>query len=100
MENRYDQQDIYDIYDISKINTETLNLILKKLNENKITRHHEKKIFRIGEILSTKIRTCKYVGTSTSSSQAKSHLQVKFISPDEKGIICVSILTDKYCDLI
>ncbi len=95
MENRYDQQDIYDI---SKINTETLNLILKKLNENKITRHHEKKIFRIGEILSTKIRTCKYVGTS--SSQAKSHLQVKFISPDEKGIICVSILTDKYCDLI
>jgi len=97
MENRSGKEDIYDI---PEINVETLNLILKKLNENKSTRHHEKKLFRIGKILSTKIRTCKYVGTSTSSSQAKTHLQVKFISPDEKGIICVSVLTDKYRDLI
>jgi hypothetical protein len=97
MANRYGQEDIYDI---SKINTETLNLILKKLNENKSTRHHEKKLFRIGEILSTKIRRCKYVGTTTSSSQDKTHLQVKFTSPDEKGFICVSILLDKYCDII
>ena len=97
MENTYGEQNIYDI---SKINIETLNLILKKLNENKITRHYEKKIFQIDKILSVKTRTCKYVGTSTSSSQAKTHLQLKFISPDEKGIICVSVLTDKYRDLI
>ena len=82
------------------IRTKTLNLILKRLNENKITRHKEKKLYRIGEIISSTVRTCKYVGTSTSSSQAKTHLQVKFISPDEKGIICVSVLTDKYRDLI
>lgn len=88
MENRYD------------ISVKTLDMILKKLNENKITRHYDKKLFRVGEIISVKTRTCKYVGTSTSSSQAKTHLQVKFISPDEKGIICVSVLTDKYRDLI
>ena len=80
------------------IRTKTLNLILKRLNENKITRHKEKKMFRIGEIISSNVRTCKYVGTS--SSEYKTHLQVKFTSPDEKGIICLSLPIHKYFQLI
>jgi hypothetical protein len=88
MENKYD------------ISVKTLDMILKKLNENKNTRHYEKKLFRISEIISVKTKTCKYVGTTTSSSQDKKHLQVKFTSPDESGVICVSVLTDKYYDLI
>ena len=79
------------------ISVKTLNLILQKLNDNKNTRHKEKKLFRVERILSVKTRNCIYVGTIT---EVKTHMQVKFISPDEKGIICVSILTDKYCDLI
>jgi len=85
MENKYD------------ITVKTLDMILKKLNDNKNTRHREKKLFRVEIILSVKTRNCRYVGTNT---QVKSHLQVNFISPDEKGIICVSILTDKYRDLL
>jgi hypothetical protein len=85
MENKYD------------VSVKTLGLLLKKLNDNKNTRHREKKLFRVERILSVKTRNCRYVGTNT---QVKSHLQVKFISPDEKGIICVSILTDKYKDLL
>jgi thymidylate synthase len=87
MENKYD------------ISVKTLDMILKKLNENKNTRHYEKKLFRISEIISVKTRTCKYVGSS-NISQDKKHLQVKFTSPDESGVICVSVLTDKYYDLI
>jgi hypothetical protein len=85
MENKYD------------ISVKTLDLLLQMLNENKNTRHREKKVFRVERILSVKTRNCRYVGSNT---ELKTHLQVNFISPDEKGIICVSILTDKYRDLL
>lgn len=79
------------------ISIEILNFILKKLNDKKITRHKDKKIFRVDKILSVNIRNCKYVGKKT---EHKKHLQVKFTSHDEYGPIYISISVDKYRDII
>ena len=87
MEIKYNEKDIY-----------LLNILLQKLNEKKITRHTPKS-YRIGEIISIDTRLCKYIG-GKNKLENKTHLQIKFTSPDEKGIICLSVLLDKYCALI
>lgn len=79
------------------VSVETLNFILEKLNDKKITRHEDKKIFRVDQILSVNTRNCRYVGNKT---ELKPHLQVKFTSYDENGPICISILLDNYRDII
>lgn len=88
MENRYNH-----------LNVNILNLILKKLNNNKIIRNQNKKIFRVDTILNVNTRDCIYVG-GKNNIEIKKHLQIKFTSFDENGIICISILLDKYNDLI
>jgi len=88
MENRYNH-----------LNVNILNLILKKLNNNKIIRNQNKKIFRVDTILNVNTRDCIYVG-GKNNIEIKKHLQIKFTSLDENGIICISILLDKYNDLI
>ena len=82
---------------LETISVETLNFILEKLNDKKITRHEDKKIFRVDQILSVNTRNCRYVGKKT---ELKTHLQVRFTSHDEIGPICISILLDKYRDII
>lgn len=81
------------------LNNLTLNLILQKLNHKKITRHKNKKIFRIDKILSVTTKQCKYIGDKNNTNN-KTHLEIKFTSPDEKGKICLSILLEQYHDLI
>ena len=83
----------------TQINATMLSLILKKLNERKLNRHTNKKIFRIGKILNINTKSCKYVG-GVNNVEIKTHLEIKFTSPDENGMICMSILLDKYKDLI
>jgi hypothetical protein len=82
---------------VETISVETLNFILEKLNDKKITRHQDKKLFRVDKILSVNTRNCRYVGNKT---EVKTHLQVKFTSYDENGPICISILLDNYRDII
>lgn len=83
------------------LSVSTLNLILEKLNniKVKVIRNKNKKIFRIDKILSVNTRNCKYVG-GKNNIENKIHLQIKFTSPDENGIICISILLENYDDLI
>jgi hypothetical protein len=78
-----------------------LNSILKQLNNKKINRNKNKnkKIFGIDKILNVNTKDCIYVG-GKNNLEIKKHLQIKFTSPDENGIICVSVLLDKYNDLI
>ena len=83
----------------NNINVSMLNLILKKINDRKITRHISKKLFRVDEILTINTKQCKYVG-GTNNIEIKTHLEIKFTSPDENGMICMSILLDKYNDLV
>ena len=80
----------------------TLNLLLKKLTCNKVLKNtsRNKKIFRVDKIVGATTRNCVYAGgKDNNESEIKTHLQVKFTSPDENGIICVSVLLDKYRDL-
>jgi len=76
-----------------------LNIILKKLNDRKKCRNINKKLFNVDKILSINTKQCKYVG-GTNNMETKIHLEIKFTSPDENGIICISILLDQYNDLV
>ena len=87
MENKYNEKDI-----------QLVSQLLQKLNEKKITRHAPKP-YRISEILSVDTRLCTYVG-GKNHRENKTHIQVKFLSPDEHGIICVSVLLNKYRELM
>jgi hypothetical protein len=77
---------------------EKLTLLLKKLNNNKKTRNPHKKIFRVDNILDADTRCCRYAG-GQKIGELKRHLQIKFTSPDEKGVICISVLLDKYIEI-
>lgn len=81
------------------INIPLLNIILKKLNDRKKCRHINKKLFNVDKILTINTKQCKYVG-GINNIEIKTHLEIKFTSFDEDGIICVSILLDKYNDLV
>ncbi len=85
METKYNEKDI-----------QMVQQLLQKLNEKKVTRHTPKS-YRIGEILSINTRRCTYVG---NHHETKTHIQVKFTSPDEHGMICVSVLLNKYQELM
>ena len=84
---------------ISPINVETLNRILEKHSKYKTTRHSIQKIYRVTDIKSVSLKQCKYVG-NPSKTEPKTHLQIKFTSPDESGLICMSILLDKYREFV
>jgi len=84
---------------ISPMNVETLNRILEKHSKSKNTRHTNQKIYRVTDIKSVYLKQCNYVG-KTSNPEPKTHLQIKFTSPDELGLICMSILIDKYFEWI
>ena len=75
------------------LSSENLKSILIKLNKQKITRHHKNKIFNVDKILSINTKKCLYTG---NKNEYKTHLQVKYTSTDENGIICLSVLLDKY----
>jgi len=75
-----------------------LTLLLKKLNNNKKTRNPYKKMFRVDTILDANTRCCRYAG-GQKNGELKRHLQIKFTSPDEKGVICISVLLDKYLEI-
>lgn len=87
METKYNEKDV-----------QMVRQLLQKLNEKKITRHTPK-LHRIGEILSVDTRLCTYVG-GKNHHENKTHIQIKFLSPDEHGIICVSVLLNKYQELM
>ena len=78
------------------LSVQNLKLILIRLNDKK-SPDREKKIFNVDKIVSINTRNCVYVGCETP--EPKPHLHVKFTSPDENGIICLSVLLEKYCDL-
>lgn len=63
------------------ISIKTLDLILEKFNNEKVTRTDTKK-FNITKIISVNIRNCGYA-TSNKKVEIKTHLHVKFTSPDE-----------------
>ena len=92
MENKYDG-----------LSVQKLKLILMRLNDKKTPSRREKapnskkKIFTVDKIVSVNTRNCVYVGCETP--EPKPHLHVKFTSPDEHGIICLSVLLENYCDL-
>ena len=81
-------------YDV--LSVQNLKLILMRLNDKK-TPSSNKKIFNVDKIVSVNTRNCVYVGCETP--EPKPHLHVKFTSPDEHGIICLSVLLENYCDL-
>ena len=81
-------------YDV--LSVQNLKLILMRLNDKK-TPSSNKKIFNVDKIVSVNTRNCVYVGCKIP--QSKTHLHVKFTSPDEHGIICLSVLLEKYRDL-
>ena len=85
MENKYDV-----------VSVQNLRLILMRLNDKKPPSSN-KKIFNVDKIVSVNTRNCVYVGCETP--EPKPHLHVKFTSPDEHGIICLSVLLENYCDL-
>jgi hypothetical protein len=78
------------------LSVQNLKLILIRLNDKK-SPDREKKIFNVDKIVSINTRNCVYVGCETP--EPKPHLHVKFTSPDENGIICLSVLLEKYRDL-
>lgn len=80
------------------ISVKILNLILKNLNNKKVVRNSDIKIFAVDKIVSVNIRMCRYVG-DINNTKLKKHLHVKFTSPDESGTICLSVLLDTYNDL-
>ena len=82
-------------YDV--LSVQNLKLILIRLNDKK-TPSSNKKIFNVDKIVSVNTRNCVYVGCETP--EPKPHLHVKFTSPDEHGIICLSVLLENYCDLL
>jgi len=82
-----------------QLNVKILSRILKKLNDIKVIRTRNKKIFTVNEILSVNMKKCRYVG-GEQNTEWKTHLHVKFMSPDENGPIYVSVLLDKYQDLL
>ena len=81
-------------YDV--LSVQNLKLILMRLNDKKPP-SCKKKIFNVDNIVSVNTRNCVYVGCETP--EPKPHLHVKFTSPDEHGIICLSVLLENYCDL-
>ena len=81
-------------YDV--LSVQNLKLILMRLNDKK-TPSSNKKIFNVDKIVRVNTRNCVYVGCETP--EPKPHLHVKFTSPDEHGIICLSVLLENYCDL-
>jgi hypothetical protein len=78
------------------LSVQNLKLILIRLNDKKAP-SCGKKIFNVDKIVSVNTSNCVYVGCETP--EPKPHLHVKFTSPDEHGIICLSVLLEKYCDL-
>jgi len=83
----------------NNINISMLNLILKKLNDRKKCRNINKKLFNVDKILNINTKQCKYVG-GENNMVIKTHLEIKFTSLDENGIICISVLLDQYNDLV
>ena len=81
-------------YDV--LSVQNLKLILMRLNDKKPP-SCKKKIFNVDKIVSVNTRNCVYVGCVTPEPQP--HLHVKFTSPDEHGIFCLSVLLENYCDL-
>jgi hypothetical protein len=81
------------------LNITILKFILKTLNDRKVGGKVNKRIFRVDKILTMNKKNCKYVG-GINNIEIKTHLEIKFTSPDENGTICISILLDKYQDLI
>ena len=85
------------------LSVQKLKMILIRLNDKKTPSRREKtpiskkKIFTVDKIVSVNTRNCVYVGCETP--EPKPHLHVKFTSPDEHGIICLSVLLENYCDL-
>ena len=79
------------------ISLEMLNSILEKLNALKVTRN-QNKIYNVTEIVSVNTRRCGYA-SDKNNVENKTHLHIKFTSPDENGTICVSVLLNKYIDL-
>jgi len=82
--------------DHKPLSVQMLNLLLDKLNRQKVTRHKYKKTYRVNQIVSVNKTECKYAGSKGNKLEIKEHLQVKFTSPDENGIICMSLPLDKY----
>lgn len=78
------------------LSVQNLKLILIRLNDKKVPSRGTK-LFNVDKIVSVNTSNCVYVGCETPES--KTHLHVKFTSPDEHGIICLSVLLEKYCDL-
>ena len=81
------------------INVETLNQILEQHSKYKKTRHSIQKKYRVTKIINVSLKPCYYVGKTVKTKQ-KTHLQIKFTSPDESGLICMSIPIDKYLEII
>ena len=83
-----------------KITNEILDKILQQHSQYKRTRHRTQKIYNINQILNIHLKHCLYTGKSPNKSQYKTHLQIKFTSPDECGTICMSIPLEKYQEVI
>jgi hypothetical protein len=79
------------------LSVQNLKMILIRLNDKKAP-SCGKKIFNVDKIVSVNTINCVYVGCEIP--EPKPHLHVKFTSPDEHGIICLSVLLEKYCDLV
>ena len=77
---------------------ETIRLLLARHNEKKQIRAKLKKVHQVDKIISIKKRNCKYVGGEREGIHQ--HLEVKFTSQNETGIICMSVLFEKYEDII
>ena len=78
--------------DYKPLSVQMLNLLLDQLNLRKVTRHKYKKTYRVNQIVSVNKTKCKYAGSKNGNKlEIKQHLEVKFTSPDENGIICMSL---------
>jgi len=82
-----------------KITNEILDKILQQHSQYKQTRHYIQKIYHVSQILNIHLKSCIYTGKSPQP-QSKTHLQIQFTSPDERGTICMSIPLEKYQEVI
>jgi len=91
---------IKDAISDTTLDIKMLDLVLKKLNEklnDKKKRNKNMSALKIDKILSINKKNCIYTGNK-NDKEYKSHLEIKFTSPDENGIICLSVLLDQYSD--
>jgi len=77
---------------------ETVRLLLARHNAKKQTRAKFKKVHQIDEIVSMQTRNCRYVGGEREGMQT--HLEIKFTSSNESGLVCMSVLLEKYGDIM